>query len=58
MSYLLHILLESMVDDIIFDENMLRYLHNQCDLVLPSSISMAYFHKLILEIEISYDINS
>lgn len=57
MSYLLHILFESMVDDI-FDENMLRYLHNQCDLVLPSSISMAYFHKLILEIEISYDINS
>lgn len=60
MAYFLHILLESKYFwlNIVLDENMLMYLHNQCDMALPSSTIIVYFNRVTFETDITYDINS
>lgn len=60
MAYLLHILLNSRYYfwlNVVLDKNILIYLHNQCDTALPSTTIMAYFHRLTLETNITYDIH-
>lgn len=43
MPYLLHNSRYYFWLNVVLDENILMYLHNQCDMALPSSTIMAYF---------------